>query len=81
MNRIGSREIKPRAAPAGVAAWHALPVADVEARLGTSPRGLDRDEVEVRVTIGVQQPDKVDGAAGGKNLPLGRNRGNAAKGG
>ncbi|HEX6238793.1 MAG TPA: HAD-IC family P-type ATPase, partial [Acidimicrobiales bacterium] len=38
-------------APAGVAAWHALPVADVEARLGTSPRGLDRDEVDARLEL------------------------------
>jgi len=34
--------------------------------------GLDRDEIEVRVTIGVQRPDGIDAEAVKRTLPMGR---------
>ncbi len=43
--------------------------------------GLDRDEIEVRVTIGVQQPDRIDADAIKQILPMGKVSVAAVKGG
>jgi len=43
--------------------------------------GLDRDEVEVRVTVGVQEPGKIDAPAVAKTLPMGKISVTAVKGG
>jgi len=43
--------------------------------------GIDRNTVRVDVTIGVQQPDKVDREAVKRTLPMGQVSVNAVKGG
>jgi uncharacterized protein (TIGR02058 family) len=43
--------------------------------------GLDRNAIQVEVTIGVQQPDKVDREAVRKSLPRGTATVNVVKGG
>ena len=43
--------------------------------------GIDKDELEVNVTIGVQQPDKVDTGKVKASLPVGKVSVTAVKGG
>lgn len=43
--------------------------------------GLDRNAAQIEVTIGVQQPDRVDAGSVKKSLPFGRVRVNVVKGG
>jgi uncharacterized protein (TIGR02058 family) len=43
--------------------------------------GIDKDKLEVNVTIGVQQPDKVDTAKVAATLPVGKVSVTAVKGG
>lgn len=43
--------------------------------------GVDKSKMQVEVTIGVQQPDRVDTTAVGETLPVGQVSVNAVKGG